>query len=331
MILSSTLLESLAFKAYVARMKTEVSGVIERTYSLPRSFDIGESELRRSLHLEASALACHWIQAFSEATPEKLMWAKLFSKQLIHASEASSAFGKIGHPGEAPRFFDNRLEYYRENKATWRLDEDLLAAWIGVVNFCALFRPMKVPPMFGKGQQAEFLLQQKGDDLAALRSTLGIDPMSQEYLDMMGAWLKEFIEALAKVTTESNAAFVNAMIEVEKEDRLALNTMRTYKVVCLLLAAWCLILPFLDFDQIWIYQLTRIAVTAGAVFLAIILRGWQMVVAIVVAVLFNPIIPIDFDKQAWMVVDIGASIFFAIVGFFPSPQHQNEEVQQDAP
>jgi hypothetical protein len=328
---SNTLLESPAFNAYVDRMKSDVACVIESTYSLPRFFDIGEPELKRSLHLEASALACHWIQAFSEATPEMLMWAKLFSKQLIHASEASSAFGKIGYPGEAPRFFANRLEYYRENKATWELDEHLLTSWIGVVNFCALLRFMKVPPMIGKGQEAEILLQQKGNNLEELQSTLGIDPRSQEYLDLMGEWLKNFTENLAKITTESDAAFVNAMIEVKKEGLSAVKQMQTYKTFCFILAAWCLILPFLDFEQIWIYQITRIAVTIGAVFLAIILRGWQMVAAAVVAILFNPIIPIDFDRQAWMVVDLAASVFFTIVGFWPSPHYRIKDAQEDAP
>lgn len=306
-------------------MKTEVAGVIEMTYSLPRSFDIGEPELKRSLHLEASALACHSIQAFSEATPEMLMWAKLFSKQLIHTSEASTAFGQVGYPGEAPRFFVNRLQYYRDNKANWQLDENLLTSWIGVVNFCALFRPMKVAPMIGKGQQAEILLEQKGDDLAALQATLGIDPRSQEYLDLMGEWLKNFTEALARITSESTAAFVNAMIEVKEEDSSAVKVVHSYKTICFIVAAWCLVLPFLTFEQIWVYQITRIAVTIGAVFLAIILRGWQMVAAVVVAVLFNLIIPIDFDRQAWMVVDLAASVFFSIVGFWPSPHYRNED------
>ena len=76
--------------------------------------------------------------------------------------------------------------------------------------------------------------------------------------------------------------------------------------------------------------MTRIAVTIGAVFLAIILRGWQMVAAVVVAILFNPIIPIEFDKDAWMVVDIAAAVDFGFVGCWPSPHHRNEDAQQDA-
>ncbi len=330
MIETSTLIDSPALKTYVAHMKSEVAAVIEQTYSLPRLFDICEPELKRSLHLEASALACHWIEAFSEATPEMLLWAKLFSKQLIHGSEASAAFGKIGYPGEAPRFFVNRLEYYRGNKAGWQLDENLLTCWIGIVNFCVLLRPMKVPPMLGPGQQAEFLVQQKGEDLAALQSTLGIDPRSEEYLDLMGTWLKDFTENLARVVYASSKAYLNAIAEVKKESTSAVMTMRTYKAICLVLGAWCLVLPFLDFGQIWVYQLTRIAVTIGAVFLAIILRGWQMVAAVVVAILFNPIIPIEFDRDAWMVVDLAAALYFGFVGFWPSPHHRNEDAQQDA-
>jgi hypothetical protein len=309
-------------------METEVAAVIEQTYSLPRSFDIGDPELKRSLHLEASALACHWIQAFSEATPEMLLWAKLFSRQLIHSSEASVAFGKIGYPKEAPRFFANRLEYYRGNKASWQVDEHLLISWMGAVNFCALFRAMKVPPMIGSGQQADILVNQKGNDLADLQSTLGIDPGSQEYLDLIGTWLDDFTKSLAMIVYASNEAYVNAIIEVKKENSSAVKVMRAYKTICFLLAAWCLVLPFIDFDQIWVYQLTRIAVTIGAVFLAIALRGWQMVAAVVFAILFNPILPIDFDKNAWMVVDLVAAVYFGFVGFRPSPHHHNEDGEQ---
>jgi len=313
----SAYLDSPAVKEYVARLKAEVSEVVEKTHSLSKCLDIGDSDLRRSLHLEATALACHWVQAFSEATPEMLSWAKIFSRQLMQDSEASSAYGQVGFPAEAPRFFANRLEYYRENKASWQLDENLLNAWIGMVNFSTLFRSMKVPAMIGKNQEAEHLLSHKGDDLAALRTSLGIDPHSQEYFDLMGDWLKGFAEMLAKVVAGSNRAFVAAMVAAKKEGETAVKTVRSYKAICLVLGAWCSVLPFLHLDQIWVFQLTRIAVTVGMGFLAIVLRGWQMVAAIVFAVLFNPILPIDFDKKAWLVVHLAAATFLLIVAFWP--------------
>ena len=84
-----------------------------------------------------------------------------------------------------------------------------------------------------------------------------------------------------------------------------------------------------DFSEIWIFQLTKIGVTTASIFLAIILSGWQRVVAIIIAVLFNPLVPIQFDEDAWRVVDFITGIFFGIIAFWPQP-HTNAE-QEMAP
>jgi hypothetical protein len=249
----------------------------------------------------------------------------------MQQSEAATAFREIGDPNEAQRFFTNRMDYYRENNAGWQLDENLFTSWVGAVNFCSLLRSMKAPPLLGSGQKSEFLMQHKGDDLRSLHSTLGIDPMSAEYLDMMGDWLKDFTETLAKIITESNSAYLSALNSVKEEDASAVKTMKAYKAICIVLALWCVVLLFMDFDQVWIYQITRIAVTIVAVFLAIVLRGWQKVVAILVGILFNPLIPIDFDRQAWVVVDVATAIFLIVVGFWPSPHYAKKPNKMATP
>jgi len=324
----SSLIDAPAVRKYAGQMKREVGQIIELTQSLPRSFDVGDPHLRRSLHLEASALACYWIKSFSEASPEMLMWAEFFSKKLMMESEAAITFREIGYPAQETLFFANRDEYYRANRATWRLDEHILTCWVGIINACALLRDMKSPPLLGHDQKAEYLLNQKGRDLEALKSILGINTNSQEYLDLMGAWLKDFTESLAKIVTGSNASYLAAIIEAKQSDKSAVATARAYKTICLVIAGWCFILPFLYFDQIWVYQLTRIAVTIAAVWLALILRSWQKISAMVIAILFNPLLPIDFDKDAWMVVDLSAAAFLAICAFWPCPYLPNEEAQQ---
>ncbi|WP_367871025.1 DUF6804 family protein [Luteolibacter sp. Populi] len=311
--------ESPELLKYVKRMEGEVNEVIKLSHSFPQSFDIGDPNLRRSLHLEAVALACFWIESFSEATPEMLIWAKLFSKRLVANSEIVDAYTQIGFPGEAKNFLGNRLAYYKNNKASWQLNEEIVVSWIGIVNFCALFRDMKAPPMIGKNQDANHLLVQREKDLANLQKTLGIDPSSQEYIDLMGVWLKGYAESLARTVSGSTKAYVTAIEESKRGDLKAVKIARLYKCTLLALSCWCVVLSFCDFDKIWIYQLTRIGVTAAAVFLAIILRGWQMFAAILIAVLFNPIAPIDFDNSAWTVVDLSAGMVFLILAFWPSP------------
>lgn len=309
-------------------MRGEVARIIERTHTLSRAFDVGDPYLRRSLHLEASALACYWVESFSEDTPDMLMWAKLFSKRLMQESEAAEAYQELGCPTGDAQFFANRLKYYKSYRATWKLEEPLLACWIGIVNFSSLFRKMKAPPMIGTNSDIDVLCHQEGNEAMDLQSALGIDTNSQEYLELMGDWLKGFTEELATMTVDSSVAFVRAMIEVKRENTSAIRVMRGFKAICLVLAAWCVILPFLDLDQIWVYQLTRIAVTIGAVSLAMLLRGWQVVAASIVGILFNPIIPIDFDRGAWMVVDIGTAVFLGIVAFWPSVHPVNEASQK---
>lgn len=54
------------------------------------------------------------------------------------------------------------------------------------------------------------------------------------------------------------------------------------------------------------YQLLRWAVCIVAGIMAYNLTGWQRAVMIGVAVLFNPIAPIHFDRSTWQALDLVA-------------------------
>lgn len=100
----------------------------------------------------------------------------------------------------------------------------------------------------------------------------------------------------------------------EDRDRIAVPANRLY--FCswwLLLAAgvWCAVLTFTTFDHHWLYQLSRWVVCAVAVHGALRFEtGWRWVLW-TLAVLFNPIVPIHFGRNAWQVVDgLAAVILF---------------------
>lgn len=53
------------------------------------------------------------------------------------------------------------------------------------------------------------------------------------------------------------------------------------------------------------------------VFLSYKLEKWFSVVLFgIIGVLFNPVVPVYFDKETWVVIDLAVSIIFAISFFF---------------
>lgn len=86
----------------------------------------------------------------------------------------------------------------------------------------------------------------------------------------------------------------------------------------LLIAAGALALAPLDWPYAY-YQLLRLGVTVVACWLGFeahkaSLAGWRNV-GIVIAVLFNPILPIAFDRELWAWVDWAAAGVFAVGAF----------------
>lgn len=64
------------------------------------------------------------------------------------------------------------------------------------------------------------------------------------------------------------------------------------------------------------YTLLRIAVTVAAVwsawaFCARVRTGWAVAFG-VVALVFNPIIPVYLDRETWTVIDVGAGALFLV-------------------
>ena len=64
------------------------------------------------------------------------------------------------------------------------------------------------------------------------------------------------------------------------------------------------------------YTLARIAVTASAIILACSLREPEnkgiQVACISAAILFNPIIPLDFGREIWVILDFGVVLLLTI-------------------
>lgn len=82
----------------------------------------------------------------------------------------------------------------------------------------------------------------------------------------------------------------------------------------LLMAAWCIVLAHANFDEIWPYQLSRWALCIGAVLLVreFGFKTWRGILALSIAVAFNPVSPIEFD-DAWPMVDyIAAAALVAL-------------------
>lgn len=74
-------------------------------------------------------------------------------------------------------------------------------------------------------------------------------------------------------------------------------------------AIWCVVLATVRFHEYGIYQLSKWAITAVAIYAAVELPKVRWLLA-AVAVAFNPIMPIRFSREAWRVVDVAAAGVF---------------------
>ena len=68
------------------------------------------------------------------------------------------------------------------------------------------------------------------------------------------------------------------------------------------------------------YTVLRIAVTVVAVWIALAsVRsrqvGW-VVVAIIMAILFNPLIPVSLSKEVWVPIDVAGAVLVVLAGVF---------------
>ncbi|MEO7100271.1 MAG: DUF6804 family protein [Luteolibacter sp.] len=82
------------------------------------------------------------------------------------------------------------------------------------------------------------------------------------------------------------------------------------KRVLVVAGIWCGVLTFAHFHSISVYQLSRWAVCAAAIFGFLNTQSpwkWAMVA---VAVLFNPLGPIHFSRESWPVLDGMAAFAF---------------------
>jgi len=80
---------------------------------------------------------------------------------------------------------------------------------------------------------------------------------------------------------------------------------------------------FLHFPYSY-YQLLRWVVCAAAVMLAYKTTGGKQAVAVTIALLFNPIIPVHLDRSTWAVLDAGAAVSFASIGLPLTPQKEKK-------
>jgi hypothetical protein len=114
--------------------------------------------------------------------------------------------------------------------------------------------------------------------------------------------------------------YANEMLErfiKEDKDRVIVPDYRLAFRSWWLLAAgvWCAVLTFTTFDHYWLYQLSRWVVCAVAIHGALKFEtSWKWVLW-TLAVLFNPIVPFHFGRNAWQVVDGLAAVSLFISSF----------------
>ena len=100
---------------------------------------------------------------------------------------------------------------------------------------------------------------------------------------------------------------------------------RPQTIPCIVAAAF-LILALLDWPYGY-YQLLRLVVTGAAVWVAYILytakKTGLMITFIIIALLFNPLIPVHLDRQTWKVIDLLCGLFFIITIFLYDTESTN--------
>ncbi|MDD3923154.1 MAG: hypothetical protein PHY39_06475 [Endomicrobiaceae bacterium] len=76
-----------------------------------------------------------------------------------------------------------------------------------------------------------------------------------------------------------------------------------------------LLIAICDLDYGY-YQILRIIITIFAIVFALWFKGLEniklMIAMIIIAILFNPILPIYLDKNVWVFLDLFSSIIFLI-------------------
>ncbi len=72
-----------------------------------------------------------------------------------------------------------------------------------------------------------------------------------------------------------------------------------------------MVLALVEFDDDWPYQLSRWALCAGAAWSATQGAGWRRVGFAIMAVIYNPIAPISFDDE-WWIVNVLTAVFLCI-------------------
>jgi hypothetical protein len=124
-----------------------------------------------------------------------------------------------------------------------------------------------------------------------------------------------FLEHRAKALGLLIASLITKATPQVKSQAQRAESGRMTGVALFSLAAWCVVLACVEFDSIWIYQLSRWAICSISAWAAYnqwrTRMRWNAALLALVAVLFNPISPISFDDDEWVVVDwITAAVFF---------------------
>jgi hypothetical protein len=307
---------------YSERLKQDVDRVIELAGHVTDGLGVSDKFLRRSFKVEAIALTAHWISSFSAASPEMAKWAVLFRKRLERAGDLHAAFSERGQASEASKFIPNREEYYQANGASWQMSESLLVAWTGALNFTSLFSQLRVPLLFGPGQKARDLISFGEVDTAKLDEVYRLSSRSQEFSDLVGRDLNAYLCEVAKIVSESNREFLLATIDSKNsEDRRSKQRSSQLRGRMLWGAAiWCAAFGAVDFDKIWVLQLTRIGVFGCSLWGAFLLRGWMAYLLVIVAIVFNPLLPVRFDRSAWVFVSWLGAVVCGLAGLQLSKQ-----------
>jgi hypothetical protein len=86
-------------------------------------------------------------------------------------------------------------------------------------------------------------------------------------------------------------------------------------IICSILAASCLVLAFVEFGEIWVYQISKWLVLTGGTYCLYLLRNkgvrWGLVPLVLVMILLNPVAALDFGGDEWFAVHLLATTVFS--------------------
>lgn len=209
-------------ESYDIRRGRDAEEIVRLTHGITRLLDVGDPFVRRSLHMEATALISFWIMSFSEDTPSMHAWARTLSGEVAARSQIPAACAEAGAPGAVSAFLEDRESYYKNSGATWRFDERLFSAWLGAVQFALLLsQRSRIPVLMPHGTSASDFLQPSPSDREVLERLTGTDCLSQPYMDIMGDWLHRFLEEAASIVHGSNRAHVLSLQATSRSGRNA--------------------------------------------------------------------------------------------------------------